>query len=319
MNSTSPGVRYQGCGGLVDGQFDPQFRLAELARLEATGEWVAEPKFDGIWIAAIGTTERTLLCSRTSQRKHVPSLTVHSLPPGTVLVGELAYGSQAAVSRRDAVGHAFMDVFDITEYNGIDLCPLRRAGRQAALDGFYTEHPALARHYRRTACWTSGFCDAYQQQAEGLVLKPLDDGPYTRGRSSRWLKAKKCGSSEYVVLDWEASTAASKTGMAKNIRCGGYVPASCVKRRHVYDGRLIAGRPHCLVDLLSVGVSDHAFARFVHDHFASCRGRVIEVGHFGLFDSGAGRHPFLISGPRFREDKLPTECLFCQPSSAASR
>ncbi len=258
---------YQGCGGATDRD--------SLQRLEATGQWVAEPKFDGHWAMATGTR----LTSRTGRRKPVAC---PRLPDGTTLVGELAYGTQASV------GRGGMDVFDILEHNGRSVRHLPRAGRQVALDALYRDTPILASFYRRAPVWATGFVAAYDAQPEGIVLKPLNDGPYTGGKVERWMKVKRQHTADYVVMGYQLSEAAGKAGLARCIECGGFV-----------DGKL--------VKLVNVGSMPHSVARSVIADWDSWYGTVVEVGHYGLFKSGSCRHPFYL---RRRPDKLAVDCRF---------
>lgn len=275
---------YQGCGGVVPGETCHTTRLNALATYEREGRWLAEPKEDGIWVVA----DNRRVVSRTGKTKDVPGLP--PLPANTIIVGEASYGSQRMRVLRDKIGHHFIRVFDILWLEGESIHEQPAADRAKALDHFYSLHPDYATHYPRVPQFRSDFTIHYEREHEGLVLKLIDDGPYRFGGfyNPNWLKAKKFATADYVILGRSLSDAKTKSGLARHITIGGYIGGQL---RHIGH----------------VGSMSFEWAqRFAADPFPY-KGQVCEVGHYGLFDGGAPRHPFFI---RLRDDKLPEDCRF---------
>jgi len=315
---------YQGCGGKVKGD-NEEDKIAALNRLEKTREWVAEPKFDGIWAAAFTDDGKTRFISRNGKEKSLPDLAEIPIPEGTVLIGELAYGSQEANTRRSLVGHSFMDVFDIARYEGTSLISASYKERMEILTSLYynmdTCYSPRIRSpwyewYLKTPRWVESFERHYLLQPEGLVLKHKDDEYYHNGKNKLWLKAKKIYSNEYIILDWEKSEAYTKSSepMAESITCGGWVPSSEVLDEEVvYDKATILHQSISLIPLVSVGSMSHEMSRNIAQDFSKWNRQVIQINHYKLFDSGACRHPFVATKRGdviLRMDKNGRDCLY---------
>ena len=106
------------------------------------------------------------------------------------------------------------------------------------------------------------------------------------------------------------STAETKVGrgMIRHLVCGGWVESSKVYRNDtVYDKKVIDNVDFSLVSLVDVGSMEHYWCQEFADNFDKYKGSVIEVGHFGTFDSGSCRHPFFC---RLRDDKSSEECIY---------
>ena len=310
---------YQGCGGKVNGVTEDEKRQ-DLEKLEQDGNWIAEPKYDGIWaLAFTGEADgETKFLSRNDTFKNSPQLKEQGgLPSGIALVGELAFGSQESIRRKEVVGHEFMDVFDIIMYDEQDVSKLSRVERRGLLIEMYARYPQLLQWYMLAPQYETDFVKHYEHQHEGLILKPRDDGEYRGGkhRNKRWLKAKKCFSNEYVILGYNTSTAETKVSepMAENIVVGGYVPKSSVEKELVLDTYTLDSVEMCLIPLMRVGAMTHDMCRSVAQNYAAWDRKVIEVNHYSLFKSGAARHPSVATmadgQPRLRE-KNPRECVY---------
>lgn len=284
---------YQGCAGKVRS-------LEELEALEATGLWWAEPKYDGIWMCVCGKETGTEFVSRTGDRK---KLSMPNLPPRVMLVGEAAYGSQTGALRRAQAGHDVVDVFDVLQIGDDYLKDAPGWARRRALERFLIDNPVYADHYVLAPRWERGFRARYAEQAEGLILKPKDDGPYVGGKVDRWLKVKRNPTNDYVVLGSTRSTAETKGGMARNLICGGWVPDSEVLDERVYA----RSNGWTLIELVRVGSMTHQLAEAIERNPSSFVSKVVEVAHYGLFSSGACRHPSVV---RMREDKPTWECRY---------
>jgi ATP-dependent DNA ligase len=258
----------------------------------------------------------TRFISRSGKEKK--QLVPVDLPLGTILVGEAAYGSQTAKKRRDAVGHDFIQIHDILQYKGSELHDQLGDVRQDALNKLYDASTTYEKYLPRLPRFTSNFVEEYINQPEGLILKPKLDQPYllTGGKVPHWMKAKKCTTNDYVILGFELSTAETKKDreMCKYITVGGYVPTRNVHpSEHVYGVRKLQHpnnlmeESFSLISLLNVGSMHHDWCKNFAQKFDQYKDKVCEIGHFGLFDSGACRHPYFM---KLRDDKFSTECMY---------
>jgi ATP-dependent DNA ligase len=278
---------YQGCKLQVDEH--------ELRSFELTRCFVAEPKRDGIWVAAFFDANGVKFWSRTQEEKpySLNSLIIPNLF-GACLVGELGFGSQESRRRRAQLGLDFMDVFDVLCV-GYDwtMRSLAEVHRRAALEELLS-HVSTADlcHLLLVPRWDSGFQARYEAEPEGLILKSRMAGPYVGGgeRVSTWYKCKRHRTVDYVIMGWEKSTALTKAdrNMTANLRCGAYVGGA-------------------LTELTKVGGMDHAMSLEIALCPEKFIGRVVELKHFGRFRSGALRHPSIV---RLRDDKRPGDCVF---------
>ncbi len=329
---------YQGCGGKIKGSSECA-KIQSLIGMEASNAWVAEPKYDGIWAAAFTDNGVTRFLSRNNKFKGMPELCKILIPEGVILIGELAYGSQEANTRRSFIGHEFMDVFDIIKCKGVDLRRESLKSRMRVMDKLYYEtgrflwdkndtpidDPHWSNWFIRAPRWVENFDKHYASQPEGLVLKHRDDGAYIGGgdKNQLWVKAKKIFSNEYVILGWVKSIATTKSHepMAESIVCGGWVPSTTVeKNEKVYARKMFnadtAGnrREFSLIPLVKVGAMSHDMCKSVAQHFGKWVLQVIEINHYKLFESGSCRHPSVATladgSPKIRYDKSNVSCQY---------
>lgn len=282
---------YQGCGAKIE-TVDPDDFKQELVKYEKTGKYVAEPKLDGIFIAAFSDGKKVRFWSRNQLEKPY-GLSNVPLPAGTILIGELGFGSEHALQRRAEYGHDFMDVFGILAIDYQPLLHLSESDRRFRLEQFMGKlTPEQGKHYRLVPRWDSGFVWYFEQQHEGLVLKTKDGGAYIgkKAKPGTWIKAKKWFEDDMIVLDYEISDAVSKTQtpMVKNVICGQYVKGKLKK-------------------LVSVGSMSSDWSKEFAANFNAYKGKVIRLAHFGQFTSGSLRHPSMLG---MRDDKDPIECVF---------
>ncbi len=326
---------YQGCGGKIKGSCEEE-KIKSLIKMEASKAWVAEPKYDGIWAAAFTHNGVTRFISRNNNLKDMPELSKILIPEGIILIGELAYGSQEANTRRNFIGHEFMDVFDIIKCNGVDLRRESLKSRMRIMDKLYHETSRFFTHneiddphwsdwFIRAPRWVENFEKHYGSQPEGLVLKHRDDGSYQGygHRNQLWVKAKKVFSNEYIILDWVKSIAATKSHepMAESIICGGWVPSSSVGKNEVVHSKEILmsknfpnAQEFSLIPLVKVGAMSHDMCKSVAQNFGKWVRQVIEINHYKLFESGSCRHPSVATladgSPKIRYDKSNVSCQY---------
>lgn len=284
---------YQGCGALVEGNLPTM--ISSLKEFESHGKYVAEPKLDGIWIAAFSDGKSNRFWSRNCLEKPY-GLTDKPLPPGTMLIGELGFGSEYALTRRKEYGHDFMDVFGILYLDYKPLFDLDETERRKKLEEFYTTLSAdMKKHFRLVPRYTTGFVNVFDGEHEGLVLK-LASGPETKyvgnkNKVAHWLKVKKWYEADMVVIDIRLSDAKTKVSvpMTRDLVLGQYVNGVLKPLTKVGGG---------ITDTLSKDLASN---------FASYKGKVVKVAHYGQFKSGALRHAEILD---FRDDKDPQECVF---------
>ena len=282
---------YQGCGGKAAAE-EPARALAALAEIEAAGDHVAEPKLDGWWVAVFsGPTNR--FWSRAQMEKEY-ELAAWPLPAGCLIVGELGVGTQHAIARRAALGHGWVDVFDLLVVDHEPIAHLADAERRARLERWHAGLNAETQaRFRLVPRWEDGFAGRFQAEHEGLVLKRRDGGAYQGGgvKPAHWMKAKKWFEEDMVILAVEVSKAAGKVAepMAKAVTCGQYVSG-------------------VLTPLVRVGAMTAAWSRRFAQDFAAYQGKVMKVAHFGRMAGGSLRHPAMLDD--VRDDKRPEDCVF---------
>jgi ATP-dependent DNA ligase len=310
--------QYQGCGGGVQGQTEAKTNDF-LEQIEQSGRYFAEPKRDGIWGCISADGRGTTFLSRNDATKEMRQLAGVPFPSGTVVVGELGYGSEEARARKATIGHEFADVFDILFYHGNDvrLCSLQQ--RLVLLDKLYEEMAAVTHRgdawsnwYRRNPIYKDNFVERYKNEPEGLVLKRLDDGAYVGNRYNKnWWKVKKVFETDYVVLGWTMSAAVTKrkSPACEALVCGGWVPSKTVAHGEVvHDRKLVNGVNMSLIELVRVGSMSRTIAEDVAANFnQNYEGRILVVRNFRLFEGGSCRHP---NYGWLRDDKPSEYCVF---------
>jgi ATP-dependent DNA ligase len=286
---------YQGCGDAIPG--DTEAIAAELEVVEKGGKYVAEPKYDGIWIAAFSDGGKNRFWSRNRNEKPY-GLDNMGLPAGTLLIGELGFGSEHALERRAKIGHDFMDVYGILYQDYKSQLGLDETDRRAILEKFHASLSGKLKEYFLLAPrFTKGFAKQLSLEHEGLVLKKAkgSDTAY-QGKGLKvphWRKAKKSFEADMVIMDINLSTAETKSSvpMVESLVCGQYVGGT-------------------LKSLVRVGSMSSAWSQEFASSFEQYKGKVITISHFGQFKSGALRHPAMKAGSGIRTDKDAKDCVF---------
>lgn len=288
---------YQGCAGELESE-NPGDIVGQLVEAQKSGHYVAEPKLDGIWIASFAGRTNTRFWSRNSKEKAY-GLSAHLLPAGTILIGELGYGSEHALKRRAAYGHDFMDVFGILMVNYKSVMHMNEVERREELETFFAKLPPATRDLFLLVPQYKDFVKQFELEHEGLVLKLVKNGgePYTgkKTKVNHWIKAKKWFETDMVLIDVLISKAESKVAepMAEAVICGMYV-----------GGKL---KP-----LTKVGQMTDYWSKQFAQNFKKYKGTVMKIAHYCQFASGALRHPSMLD---MRDDKEAQECVFV-PKSA---
>ncbi|WP_109485820.1 non-homologous end-joining DNA ligase [Occallatibacter savannae] len=171
--------------------------------------WTYEIKLDGFRVEAVRTGDHVTLYSKqgkllTRQFMQV-ALELESLPPYTVLDGELVTLDESGVPRfnllqnyRSGSAHLMYFAFDILVHNGGDISKLQLFERRKLLRSLLTRGPHVD-----LAAWSSDL-NALEQFArenklEGIVAKRAD-GRYEPGRrSGSWVKLRFNCRQEFVI------------------------------------------------------------------------------------------------------------------------
>jgi len=281
-------IWYQGCKGVVHGS--EAEKKAELKNMEQGALWVAQDKCDGEAVAVHGGKDLVVM-NRKGNR--IKSHGLPSFPEGTLLIGELAHGTQTSVKRKAALGHGVVDLFDILFFNHEYLGDLPSTERRKKLEGWHRKTWQSARpFYNLLPVWQDRFVQRYDDAVEGLILKRMGNGKYEPdSKTPDWVKVKKEIDVDMVVMDWKQSTAATKSGvpMCKYITVGQYING-------------------VLTPLVDVGSMGNDTSVDIAANFHKYKGQVVTIKGFApRFDSGSLRHPSLV---RFRTDKEAKDCIW---------
>jgi len=279
---------YQRCGSAILGTEKQKEKT--LTELEESGKYFAQSKCDGIWSVISSDGKKNTILSRNGKEKEY---NLPILPKGYTLTGELGYGSEESKKRLEEIGHEFMDVYDILEYNGMSVKHYSDWDRFELLSQVVKKFSKKDQEYFRLVnCYVTNFVEHYNKENEGLVLKPFGKNTeYVPGTTNvEWIKCKHEYDFDMVVMDYEISTAETKVAvpMARCLLVGQYV------NNKLKQMTKVGSLP---IDLCAEVVAD----------FEKFKNRVITVHGYKRFKSGAVRHP---SFKGFRDDKDATDCIF---------
>jgi hypothetical protein len=273
---------------------DMSIKPEQLDKFEATGQYVIEPKWDGMWaMLTVGDPANGkphLLKSRDAATGYVGGgnagdLVITELPfaPGTILVGELEAATEASTKFFQSLHHRRLHLFDFP-MGGYDHRTLPWTQRRALLEG---AHHALSEHAKTRFPLVEAFTDKFRERyeawieagGEGCVLKRKDSLYGTTrsdGKSDLWHRCKKTVTEDYVLC-----------GIGKT---AGGVPAGLW-------GLMINGK---LKKVMQKGCPEHLLVP------ANIGKLVAEFMGWERFDSGALRHAQFV---RVRDDKTPAMCV----------
>jgi bifunctional non-homologous end joining protein LigD len=184
-------------------------KAALTERRDFGQSWLLERKLDGIRCLAIKDAHRVRLASRNqlSLNERFPEI-VAALGADAatefVIDGEIVAfdGARTSFSRLQQRGSAnvavFLYVFDLLHLGGFDTTRLPLRARKALLRRSLSWSGPIRLTVHRNGGGEALFRDACRRGWEGLIAK-REDAPYTRGRSSDWLKLKCSVQQELVV------------------------------------------------------------------------------------------------------------------------
>ena len=275
------------------------------------GEYVIEPKMDGIWGAMHIKDNKYQIWSRTGQLKQEGEIPKPINPPMCIL-GEFMFGSNWA-KKHDKVGQFF--AFDMVMWDGdwdFSEKPLkeRRDVLQALMDSLPAMFPDFVElnqqwdTFQINGIWENL---VEKQGYEGLMIKNVND-PYAI--ETEWIKVKYRTDIDYVCMGFSDGGEGTKYEDTVGSIIGGLY-----KLNVMYKGEEEI-RTRELLDVCHVGgltVAQRDLFNKNRDYF---KGKVFTAKGFNIFDSGAIRHGKFKS---FRTDKLPQDCDMTQvPNDAAN-
>jgi hypothetical protein len=289
----------------------PEQLKRELDALEATGLYVAEDKCDGHYstffnVHAGAHARGPAFYSRNSKLQSSPELESLRLPEGLIVAGELGVGTPAALKRRAQLGHEFFVAHRILQTPDYligrfprDATKLNEVDQRLLLEAIWSDfdqHTSV--RFQLVPRYSSRFTEHYfrilNEGGEGLILKSISPEHDTffkpDSRSQHWIKVKKMLTVDMVITSIVLSEAKTfkDRNMAGSITCGMYVGEE-------------------LKPLTSVGTMDHTIRLQLGGSPEKFIGRVVEIGAFEQFESGALRHPWMIG---LREDKEAHDCVW---------
>ena len=287
----------------------------KLSDLDRSGLYVAEVKVDGHYTTIFCHSDHNEFYSRNLKSQKSPELALIRLPEGMIIAAELGCGTQNSLTEKTRLGHEFAVVYRILatpvylrDQFPDDATLLDEVAQRCLLEIIWSGLDEFTKQrFRLVPRFSTDFVKAYQNTVdsggEGLVIKSIDslsDSTYKATQYSRsWIKVKKLIAVDLVIMEIVISDAATfkDKNMASAIICGLY-----------RQGKL---HPVC-----SVGTMDHAQRTLLGANKYESIGRVVEVGGFDQFQSGAIRHPWLI---RLRDDKDARHCMISEASDDSQK
>jgi ATP-dependent DNA ligase len=266
---------------------------AELAKLDKTGDYVLEEKFDGDWaLATVGrdgkiaaVESRTGISFGGTKMRGLIGLDLGV--PSARLCAELV----ADNVNGKKVGQRRLHLFDMIEFEGQDTRRLPLSSRRERLEWVHGRIDGSASQLVKLVTQIeSDFCAAYDEiideNGEGGVVK-LKSSLYnpinSDGKVEEWMRIKPKRYIDYVVMSHGAATKGTpnlQLGLIKKTKTG--------------------NRP---VKVMSVTVP----VELRGSNLNRLVGCVVECSGYEMFPSGALRHAHV---ERVRKDKPSAQCTY---------
>jgi len=262
-----------------------------IAESPATGIYLVEPKFDGIFTSIRKHKGKIEVWSRRGERK--PTLeellegSRDKFPSDIWLLGEAEYGSQAGRIAVEKRGYPVIHIFDMVESVDEDKDIVKRKNRlNKLIIKLQDKHLESVEHkIIRATKIPETFKQYIKQGYEGIVIKDIDKD----FQSEEWWKQKKVLTDEFIIMGYEFGQAdwhwiknyqIPKRGVVSNIVCGLW-------------------KDNKLVRVMRVGQMPFSVRIELTLHPKKYLGKVVEIKGFERFESGALRHASFV---RFRND-----------------
>lgn len=223
-------------------------------------------------------------------------------PNDSIICGEVGHGTNAESEYAEANGFHRFIIFDCIRLNGVDMTEWRAIDRLETIAEYWKSNQKMKEIQFVDGAVLNGspevnkqrasemFREIYLNGGEGIVLKDASAKyePGTRTKS-QW-KIKKYVTKDYVVTGFhetESEDLKSRGMKVGSIECGLYI-----------NGQLKY--------VTRAGGFGHEWRKEFTDSPEGYIGRVVELGGYELFKSGALRHPCFL---RFRDDRKPEDCI----------
>lgn len=273
----------------------PNIEPEDLDEYEKTGDYIYQPKRDGMW-AEYRIGPPNVLQSRAADKPSVSGSNAGDLlylkvplPSGSKLAGELEATSQWSTKRfiKSGIRHLFL--FDAIFIGDEDLRKLTteiRYNRLVEVVGSFTD-PVVKERLILVPSFRDKFRERFEQEmaegGEGCVLKRVDSVYYTYasdGKTDNWVRCKGTATEDFVLMKLSKTPKGTTAG-----RWGKFS-----------DGEL--------VDIFQAGPGQRVPAELlVPENIGKL---VCEFEGKGRMDSGALRHA---QWCRVREDKTADMCV----------
>lgn len=256
-----------------------------LAALDASGEWVFDEKKDGYWcLAQVVRGKVTAMVSRTglpfAAADTAGLFGLRPLGPKGSQSGRVVGELVAEASKRR------LYLFDVLEWNGLDLRDLPQTDRREALEMIYEKELACD-EIRLVEYRTGGAREFFDRViaagGEGVVAKRRDAKLRAQtgdGKIDSWIRAKKKRCVDYIVLGLGEAQKGTP-----NVRLGLWVGGK-------------------LVEVLTC-VLPPEWRKFPASALV---GEVVEAAGWEVWDNGVLRSAQLGHRAGPRSDKKPEEC-----------
>lgn len=254
--------------------------------------WDIEPKWDG-WRGVIEIADAVTVYggrngnTYTGKVPYIEQALADTLPKGTVVDGELVslsgWGSVQSVMTNGgahvpsaAEPALTLVVFDVLQINGNDIRSLPREQRREILEMVPWADPLSLTPNGQAS--EAAHVKMLDLGMEGSVVKRRA-APYVNRRSRDWIKLKAIASEDGEIIEFEQGK-----GQSNRNAVGAFVV------------RLPTGVE------TTIKVPTDKMVTEVTAHPERFRGKVVEITHNGVMDSGKLRHPRF---KRMRDDKAP--------------
>jgi hypothetical protein len=228
------------------------------------------------------------------------------MPHGSILVGEVGYGTEKETRLAEKNGFNRFVAYDVLMWGGAPLVygnnedrfnVLKEAIRVYKLR--VTSVPAIdiantvilggTPEVNKAVAWQE-FTRIHEEGGEGIVLKELHGKYAIRGDSKSMYKVKKFMTKDYVCMGFTRSVAPTYLEQGLTVAA-----MEC--------GLLVDGK---VVQVTQTAGFDFEWRKKFSDEPEKYIGRVVELGGFEIFPSGAMRHSSFL---RFRDDRSIQDCV----------
>jgi len=255
-----------------------------LPSLEASGNYIVEPKMDGIWVSIFTDKNGKIvkIISRTGKEKSTKGFSFfigkNIKAKNSILIGEL-------ITKNNK-----LYLFDIVKYKGKNITKYIIDKRRKLLERLkiYSTNIKLVPQFKDN--FVARYNEVIKNGGEGLVIKKIGKGTHYKpgARTEEWMKIKPKITMDYVITGFDTSESKKYSGMVKAIHLGLYK-----------DGKLI--------NVGKVGSMKESDRNYITKNKQKLLGKIIEVGGNQLYKSGAMRHPHFI---RIRNDLSKRDATF---------